>query len=168
MNPSLLTQLAPDHAPPPLGWWPLAPGWWGLMALLLLAALALVWLHRRRQAPSSRRWQRTALRELAVLQTQPGLDDAQLAQGLQLLLRRYAVARYGHEAVAALSGEAWIAFVVRRGGQAWAGDSGLALLRCAYGRPGTETAASRSAHRKRWLQGARGFLRDKKLKKVGP
>lgn len=165
MNPTLLAQLAPDRAPPPLGWWALAPGWWGLMALLLITAGALIWLHKRRQTPSSRRWQRAALRELAALQAQADLDDAQLAQGLQQLLRRYAVARHGREAVAALSGDAWIAFVVRRGGQAWAGDSGPALLRCAYGPPGADMAASRSAHRKRWLQGARGFLRSNK---VGP
>lgn len=165
MNPTLLSQLAPDRAPPPLGWWPLAPGWWGLMALLLITALALIWLHRRRQAPSLRRWQRAALRELATLQTQADLDDAQLAQGLQQLLRRYAVARHGREDVAALSGDAWIAFVVRHGGQAWAGDSGAALLRCAYGPTGADTTASRSTHRKRWLQGARGFLRSNK---VGP
>ena len=165
MNPSLLSQLAPDRAPPPLGWWPLAPGWWGLMALLLIAAGALLWLRRRRQAPPSRRWQRAALRELAALQAQTDLDDARLAQGVQQVLRRYAVVHYGREAVAALNGEAWIAFVVRRGGQAWAGDSGPALLRSAYGSPGADTAASRSTHREHWLQGARGFLRHPK---VGP
>ena len=70
--------------------------------------------------------------------------------------------------MAALSGEAWIAFVVRHGGQAWAGDSGMALLHCAYGSADADTAAMQSAHRERWLQGARGFLRNKKLQKVGP
>ena len=162
MNPTLLAQLAPDRAPPPLGWWPLAPGWWGLMALLVIAAFALLWLRKRRQTPSARRWQRAALRELAALQAQAHLDDTQLAHGVQLLLRRYALARSGRETVAALSGQAWIAFVVRRGGKAWAGDSGAALLRCAYGGSGTNAAALRSAHRAQWLQGARDFIRSSK------
>ena len=118
MTATLLEQLAPDRAPPPLGWWPLAPGWWGLMGLLLLALALAAWLRKRRQQPSVKRWQLAALRELAQLHAAD--NDATLARGLQLLLRRYAIARYGREAVAALSGEAWIAFVVRHGGSDWA------------------------------------------------
>ncbi len=79
-------------------------------------------------------------------------DDAALARGLQQLLRRYALARYGREAVAGLSGEAWIAFVVARGGSDWTGAVGAGLLRCAWG----GTAA---ADRERWLAGARGFVK---------
>ncbi len=158
MTASLLEQLAPDHAPPPLGWWPLAPGWWGLMGLLLMALALVMWWHQRRQRPSVKRWQRAALRELAQLQT--AADNATLARGLQQLLRRCAIARYGRETVAALSGEAWIAFVVRHGGSDWAGDSGRALLRCAYGSDATTPDAPVSpAHRERWLHGARAFVK---------
>ena len=158
MTEALLNQLAPDRAPPPLGWWPLAPGWWGLMALLLLALALAAWLRKRRQQPSVKRWQRVALRELEQLRSTD--NDATLAHGLQLLLRRYAIARYGREAVAALSGEAWIAFVVRHGGSDWAGDSGRALLRCAYGgEAATLDAPASPDRRERWLQGARAFVK---------
>ncbi len=160
---TLLEQLAPDHAPPPLGWWPIAPGWWGVIAVLAVALALLLWLRKRRRQPSVKRWQRAALRELAQLQTVarlPTSDDATIARGLQQLLRRYAIARYGREAVAALSGDTWIAFVVRHGGAAWSGDSGRALLRCAYGRD----AAAQGGHavapdRQRWISGARGFVK---------
>ena len=150
MNNTLLEQLAPDRAPPPLGWWPLAPGWWGLLVLLLLGLAMAAWL-----------------RELAQLQTvsgQAGIDDAHIAREVQLLLRRYAIARYGRDAVAALSGDTWLTFVVRHGGSDWAGDSGQALLRCAYG--GHAAAPNRPASpadRARWLNGARAFIQCKRV-----
>ncbi len=160
---SLLEQLAPDHAPPALGWWPVAPGWWGLLAGCLLALALMLWLRKRRRQPSVKRWQRTALRELAQLQTVarlPTSDDATIARGLQQLLRRYAIARYGRETVAALSGDAWIAFVVRHGGADWSGDSGRALLRCAYGRDGVAHGShTATPDRQRWISGARAFVR---------
>jgi len=163
MTASLLEQLAPDHAPPPLGWWPLAPGWWGLMGLLLLALVLVMWWRKRRQRPSVKRWQRAALRELAQLQSASGQaasDDARVARGVQQLLRRYAIARYGRETVATLSGDTWIAFVVSHGGSDWAGDSGHALLRCAYGGAGAnQDLPAAPAQRERWLNGARAFVK---------
>ena len=69
------------------------------------------------------------------------------------------VVRYGRDTVAALSGEAWIDFVVRHGGSDWAGDSGRALLRCAYGaQAAMHEAPASPGHRERWLRGARAFV----------
>lgn len=168
MNTDLLAQLAPDRAPPPLGWWPLAPGWWGLLVLLLLTLALTTWLRKRSRRPA-RRWQRMALREWAQLQVasrQPGSDDAHLAREVQQLLRRYAIARHGREAVAGLSGKAWLDFVVRHGGHDWTGESGQALLRCAYGGSATAPkAAVSAADRERWLSGARGFIQSKGVKR---
>lgn len=144
-----LAQLAPPHAPPPPGWWPLAPGWWGL--LILLAAMVAVFVYWRQRRPV--RLRRAALRELKALRTTVS-DDSALARELEHLLRRYAVARFGRDAVAALCGERWIAFVVAHGGAAWSGDSGAGLLRAAYG---GRAAADRAA----WLQGAEQLIRQR-------
>jgi len=141
-----LSQLAPAHAPPPPGWWPVAPGWWGLALLLGLIAAALVYWYRR---PAGR-LRRAALRELKRLESGPN-DDARLAGELEQLMRRYAVAAYGREAAARLSGPDWLAFVAERGGKELAGEAGQMLLRAAYGSPA-------GADRTRWLKGARGFL----------
>lgn len=146
LNADWLTQLAPPHAPPAPGWWPPAPGWWGV-ALLLVLAVAIPLLRWRRPAA---RLRRAALRELKQLEATSD-DDVRLAGALEQLMRRYAVAAYGREAVARLSGAAWLAFVVQHGGKELAGPAGGALLRAAYGSPA-------AADRARWLKGARGFL----------
>ena len=147
-QPDWLAQLAPAHAPPPLGWWPLAPGWWVLLALLVAAGVGL-WLWRRSPAG---RLRRNGLRELARVQSTT-VGDAALAQALEHLVRRYAVARYGRQAVAGLSGTRWLAFAITHGATQWQGVAGEALLQAAYG--GTPQPSERD----KWVAGARGFLK---------
>jgi hypothetical protein len=150
MNTDWLAQLAPAHAPPAPGWWPPAPGWWGLaLSVLLLAGGLVYWLRR-----ASRQPRRIALRELARLEQGSG-DDVQLARELEHLMRRYALAVHGREAVAGLSCEDWLAFIVAHGGASLSGETGRNLLRAAYGSPG-------SADRAGWLNGAREFMRSRR------
>lgn len=149
VSPGWLDQLAPAHAPVPVGWWPPAPGWWLLILALSILIVAAVLGLRRARRPGLRR---AALRELGEIERLN--DDAALAQRLESLLRRYAVVRYGRAQVARLSGAAWIEFVVAHGGAAWAGGAGQALLQSAYG---GRARADRAA----WLDGARGFLKSR-------
>ena len=149
MTPDWITRLAPAHAPPPPGWWPLAPGWWGLLILLAVMVAGYVYWQRRPAV----RLRRIALRELKNLQATI-IDDIILARELELLLRCYAVARFGRDTVANLSGERWIAFVVKHGGAAWSGQSGTSLLRAAYG-------GAVNADRSGWLKGAHSFIRGR-------
>jgi hypothetical protein len=149
MKPDWLAQLAPAHAPPPPGWWPPAPGWWGLALLLLLGVAAFVYWRNR----PPRRLRRVALGQLTQLE-QAKHDDIQLARALEDLLRRYTVARFGREAVARLAGRTWIDFVVAHGGTRFAGQSGVAFLRAAYGGGG-------KPDRTQWLAGARAFIKGR-------
>jgi hypothetical protein len=144
-----LSRLAPDHAPPPPGWWPPATGWWLLAAAMLAAIVATItwWRHPTRRRRSA------ALGEIRRLESSIH-DDAALAQQLEHVMRRYAVSRYGREAVAGLSGTRWIEFVVRHGGHDWDGAAGTDLLRLAYG-------GGAPAHRERWLRGARAFVKSR-------
>lgn len=104
MNPqSLLEQLAPLREPAAVSWWPLAPGWWLLMGLGLLVLLtATIWLWRRRAA---NHYRRQALKMLARLEA-----DGEDTAALNRLLKATALRVYGKQ-VAALSGDAWVAFL---------------------------------------------------------
>jgi len=150
MNPDWLSRLAPAHAPPPPGWWPLAPGWW-MLAIMLVAVIVAATCWQRRPVV---RLRRIALRELNIMEAAM-IDDIALARELEHLLRRYAVARFGRDAVAGLSGERWITFIVAHGAAEWAGASGASLLRAAYG-------GTADTYRARWLAGARAFIKWRK------
>jgi hypothetical protein len=150
-NTDWLQQLAPDHAPAAISWWPLAMGWWGLIFVFCAVVIGLVvWFFQ-----PTRRLNRLALRELKRIE-QSTCDDAALARDLEHLLRRYALTRFGRDPVARLTGADWIAFVVAHGGSTWQGDNGLNLLRAAYG--GQVTDVDRVS----WIAGARTFVQGKK------
>lgn len=149
VTPDWLAQLAPEHAPPPPGWWPPAPGWW---ILLILSALIIAYIIFRQLNPTLR-MKRAALRQLKILES-AAIDDIALARELEHLLLRYAVARFGRDRVAGLSGEKWIAFIIEHGESAWGGGTGTSLLRAAYG-------GTASVDRAVILAGARAFLKGK-------
>lgn len=108
-----LANLRDLHLPAETGWWPPAPGWWLLAALVVL--LPLLWLgwqrwRRREHAPAYRR---AALAELEQLnqQYQQDQDSAAFVQGMSGLLKRVALQCYEPTVVAALSGRQWGEFL---------------------------------------------------------
>ncbi len=96
------------HLPPDISWWPLAPGWWVLLAIM---AAGLGWLLYR----SLLRWRagkprRTALRQLAHLKRayQQSGNTQRLGIDLSELLRRAMLAYAPRSEVAGLAGERWL------------------------------------------------------------
>jgi len=86
MNPDLqaqLAQLRDIRVPHEVGLWPLAPGWWMLIAVFVIALLTLAsWRVLRRYGAGY-----LALRELDAI---PADDSRQFATELSMLLRRVA------------------------------------------------------------------------------
>jgi hypothetical protein len=106
-----LAQLRDIHSPDPIGWWPPAPGWW-LLAALLLAGLALAgWLLYRQYRRNG--YRRAAGRELsqawACLQEQGDADG--YVHDLSQILRRTALAAYPAHLVNGLHGQSWLRFL---------------------------------------------------------
>lgn len=146
MNSDWLSQLAPGHAPPAPGWWPPAPGWWAIGLLLIVSATTLVWWLRI----PGRAAKREALRQLRVIRASDA-DAAAVARALQNLLRRYALAVFGPDRVARLTGEAWLNFVIDAGGKTLAGAPGRTLLAAAFGNQAADD-------REQWIAGAEHFI----------
>jgi hypothetical protein len=147
-----LAQLAPEHAPAIPPWWPPAPGWWLLAALTLLLIAAAVWWWRW----PPRRLRRVALRELRRIRARDA-DPAATARALQNLLRRYALAVFGADQVARLSGTEWLCFVAAHGADGLAGPLGEALLAASFG--GRSPAREPDADRAAWCAATERFVR---------
>lgn len=92
------------HYPPAPSLWPLAPGWWLALAVMLLVFLALAYRHGRRRR---RRRAVLALFDAAVTRAQ-GDPPAEIA-AISSLLRRAALRRDAEAAT--LDGEAWLGFL---------------------------------------------------------
>jgi hypothetical protein len=105
-----LEKLRDIHLPPPVSWWPIAPGWWGLLALFCAALLLACWQEARRR----RGLRHLALAELRELHQRLDTvaDPAAVGVTLAVLLRRVALSARTSE-VAAVTGDAWISVLTR-------------------------------------------------------
>lgn len=110
MNPQdPLSQLRDIHLPETGGFWPPAPGWWILAALLIVALAVLIRLILKRRKKN--RWFRFARAELARLERSASPDPSWFAQ-LNTLLKQAARERYPDQHPEALTGDAWVEFLL--------------------------------------------------------
>lgn len=112
MDPSQIP-LRDLHLPAEIGWWPIAPGWWLLIALAAAAACWYAW--RVFVGWRADRARRIALRELASIHRhfeQSG-DSVRLGRDLSELLRRTLLAYAPRGEVAGLTGDGWLTWLDR-------------------------------------------------------
>lgn len=105
----LLAGLRDIHLPEAVSFWPLAPGWWLLVWLLVVVLIALAILEwRRRQTLGYR-----AIQELkAIARDDERYADARaVAAATALLMRRILVTKMGSPAAASLTGDSWRTFL---------------------------------------------------------
>jgi Lon protease-like protein len=105
MNPEdLIQQLAPLRTPDPIGFWPLAPVWWVVIGLLVIALSFLCFQLLKRYQRNS--YRREALKWLSELQE--ANSDVQALSGA---LKATALNAYEATSVASLSDESWPNFL---------------------------------------------------------
>ena len=99
--------------PDAISWWPLAPGWWVLIALALIAMglLTRSWLQRRARAAARRH----ALRQLNEARNAYAYHGNAVQLGIEVseLLRRTMLAYAPRANVAGLTGDAWLEWLDR-------------------------------------------------------
>ena len=107
MNPEDLP-LRDLHLPEMTSWWPPAPGWWFIAALALFAMTVLIRRAYRRWRHNEAR--RLALRRLSGIKAEfeQGSSAVSLGKALSELTRRAMLAYSPREAVAGLTGDAWL------------------------------------------------------------
>ena len=125
------------HLPEPIGWWPLAPGWWFLIAIVVVTlGYYLFRAFLRWRANAARR---IALRELTRIQQeyQQGVDEISLAIELSELLRRTMLAYAPRHEVAGLTGDSWLKWLDQGlDGHPFSQGSGQNVESLPYRRPG--------------------------------
>ncbi len=114
-NPDPLAQLKDIHLPAPVSWWPLAPGWYVLIAVLLCSAIIIFYrLYRRHQHAKAKKYALTLLMNYQQHYEQEQ-NAAWASARISELLRRVALAYYPRTDVASLHGEAWLRFLNETG-----------------------------------------------------
>ena len=132
-DPSDLSNLRDIVLPPPVSYWPPAPGWW-ILATMIAALLALL-VARQIVRHRHDAYRRAALKELAAL---PAPLDARSAQALSAILKRTALVAFPRAEVAGLTGVAWLRFLDTTGRmQAFENGPAAPLPLIALGAPAT-------------------------------
>jgi hypothetical protein len=110
-DPASLDNLRDIIVPDPVALWPLAPGWYGLGWVLLIALVFWAWSRLRQRRLN--RYRRVALAELDQLEAavhDPSRRLLVLGE-LPVLVKRVALAAWPREMVASLSGPSLLAFL---------------------------------------------------------
>ncbi len=96
------------HLPDPIGWWPMAPGWWILMFLSISLSICAVWWWSRFKRYAARR---ETLRAFKALKTNCNLTSQQRIELLSALLRRACISIFPRQQTASLCGRDWLDFL---------------------------------------------------------
>ena len=129
------------HLPDAIGLWPLAPGWWVLIAVLGIALLfggRMLWQSYRQGV-----YRRIALHQLNALESayEEHRNAVALAASVSELLRRAMLAYAPRSDIAGLTGRAWLDWLDQDLGiPQFSGAAGRCLLELPYRNPETEVS----------------------------
>lgn len=133
-------QLRDIHLPEPVSWWPVAPGWWALLVLLVVAIVMFAVLRKANRNRRRKRLLRDEIRhELEAIRQhyQQSANSVMLARELSQLLRRAGISYYAASDIAGLTGDDWLSFLAqthssKRPGLSFSSDNARTLLSAPY------------------------------------
>lgn len=147
-NPGNLQNLHDIVVPADVAWWPLAPGWY-VVAGVVIVALAY-FVYRKLRQVRKNRYRVLALQELAEIRQ--GSKTVAMSQ-IPVLLKRAALSTWPREEVAALNGADWHRFLDRTAAtNRFSSGAGEVLDSLAYG--GAEAVAAGDGKLDGKLEGA--------------
>lgn len=102
-----LEQLKDIHLPEAVSWWPLAPGWWALAALIVATGVvAIAARYARRRSVRYR-----ALAELNQIRGDASLQGAGAAERIAVLIKRIALQKRETKRLGVEHGRSWIEYL---------------------------------------------------------
>ncbi|MBA2657432.1 MAG: DUF4381 domain-containing protein [Tatlockia sp.] len=110
-EPQVLAALRDIHLPKAISWWPLAPGWYIVLALVLIVFTLLVYFIKRLYANGRAKRQALVLLEGFEQAYHRGENSQLTSMKVSELLRRVALVYFPREEVAGLKGKAWLEFL---------------------------------------------------------
>lgn len=99
------------HLPEPVSWWPLAPGWWLVLGLVVILGLVLLWVRHLRRYQSIAK---LARRQLQLLRSDSALSKSDKIRALSILMRRISISAFPRMESASLTGAEWLRFLDSR------------------------------------------------------
>ncbi|MEH6589543.1 MAG: DUF4381 domain-containing protein [Halioglobus sp.] len=112
MNPQdPLAALHPLRDPAAIGWWPLAPGWWMLIALVIALLLLCAWLWLRRYRACAYRRQAQIQLDQLIQSWRSDNDTSAYLGATNALLKSVCLHAFPWRDVAAINGSRWIDFL---------------------------------------------------------
>lgn len=127
--------------PAPVPWWPPAPGWYVVFAVLFLVASFFAWRFWRQWRANA--YRREALRELRTATTAAAISE---------LLRRTALAIAPRTKIAGLEAETWTDWLAEAAPVEMPGPVRHSLIRGPYDPASTDDVAALREFAGRWIK----------------
>jgi hypothetical protein len=130
------------HLPAAISWWPLAPGWWVVIALAAAGLFVLLRRYLRTRARgAARRYALKQLKELTA-EFEQHRDAVAFSRAVSALLRRTMLAYAPRQEVAGLTGDEWLAWLDKDLDQPrFQSEAGRKLLELPYRAPRDDVSA---------------------------
>lgn len=106
-----LAQLKDIHLPDPIGWWPLAPGWYVLVLIILALIIWVMSIGYKKRLHAKPKNQALELLATYKQQYEKEKNTQVTSARISELIRRVALVYFPREQVASLHGETWISFL---------------------------------------------------------